>query len=123
MTALWLVAAGAAVGAPTRYLIDRLARTRTVGEFPWGTLVANVLACLVLGVIIGAALPPWAVTLLGTGFCGSLSTYSTFSHDTLRLTRSRGWPLALINVVVSLTAGFGALLLGVLLGGEHVILP
>lgn len=114
---LWLVAAGAAVGAPTRYLIDRLVQARGAGEFPWATLVANILACLVLGVIIGAALPPWAVTLVGTGFCGSLSTYSTFSHDTLRLARTRNRLLALINVVVGLSAGFGALLLGVLLGG------
>ncbi|GHF13109.1 putative fluoride ion transporter CrcB 2 [Amycolatopsis deserti] len=108
MTAV-LVVAGAMVGAPLRYLADRAVRSRYYGAFPWGTLLVNVAGCLVLGGLTGAgtALPAPLVTLLGTGFCGALTTYSTFSFETLRLVEEKAYAYAVVNVVVSVAAGLG----------------
>jgi fluoride exporter len=112
MTVL-LVAAGAAVGAPLRYVLDRAVRSRHDSAFPWGTLVVNVLGSLVLGVLVGLPAAPWLSALLGVGFCGALTTYSTFGHETLRLLRNRTYLLATLNVVVSLAAGLGAAYVGI----------
>ncbi|MER7461630.1 CrcB family protein [Streptomyces sp. NPDC097981] len=111
-----LVVAGAVVGAPLRYLTDRAVQARHDSVFPWGTLVVNVGACLVLGTLTGAVLAGAAPTrmnlLLGTGLCGALSTYSTFSYETLRL-YERGWRfLAAANAGASVLAGLGAVTLG-----------
>ncbi|MTD56421.1 fluoride efflux transporter CrcB [Amycolatopsis pithecellobii] len=112
MTVL-LVAVGAAVGAPARYLLDRAVQSRHDSVFPWGTCVVNVLGCFLLGVLTG--LPSALFALLGTGFCGALTTYSTFSYETLRLLQLRAWLMAGLNVVVSLVAGLGAAYLGMAL--------
>lgn len=80
MTVL-LVALGAAVGAPLRYLTDKAVQSRHDTAFPWGTFTANIVACLVLGLVTGAVVAGATGTgvqaLVGTGFCGALSTYST----------------------------------------------
>jgi CrcB protein len=109
MTAL-LVVVGAAVGAPLRYLVDQLVRTRYGGPFPWGTLIVNVAGSALLGGLAGAgtALPQPLAVLLGTGFCGALTTYSTFGYEVLRLAEDRAYLLATANVVVSVVAAVGA---------------
>ncbi|MER5731901.1 fluoride efflux transporter CrcB [Streptomyces sp. NPDC002138] len=113
----WLVViVGAAVGAPLRYLTDRAVQVRHDSVFPWGTFVVNAGACLVLGALTGAVLDGAASSrlslLLGTGLCGALSTYSTFSYETLRLAE-RGWKfLAVANVAGSVLVGLGAVHLG-----------
>jgi CrcB protein len=112
-----LVALGAAVGAPSRYLLDRAVQSRHDSVFPWGTLTVNVLGCFVLGLLTGLPAAPVFAALLGTGFCGALTTYSTFSYETLRLLRTRAWLLAGFNVVLSLVAGLGAAYLGMALAG------
>ncbi|WP_405787864.1 fluoride efflux transporter FluC [Streptomyces sp. NBC_01367] len=111
-----LVVAGAAVGAPLRYLLDRAVQARHDSLFPWGTFVVNAVACLVLGALAGAALAGSASSrlqlLLGAGLCGALSTYSTFSYETLRLAeRGRGF-LAAAHVGMSVLVGLGAVHLG-----------
>jgi fluoride exporter len=113
-----LVALGAAVGAPARYLTDRWVQSRHDSVFPWGTLVVNVVASFVLGLVTGAAgvVAPAVAAVVGTGFCGALSTYSTFSFETLRLLETRATVAALANVVFSLVAGLGAAALGWALG-------
>lgn len=118
---LLLVLAGGLVGAPCRFLVDRIMSRRLGGALPWGTLVVNVAGSLLLGLLagLGGALPGWVGTLLGTGFCGALTTYSTFSYETVRLAGTDGsgrWR-ALLNVVATLAAGLGAAALGWWLGG------
>ena len=73
-----LVLLGAAVGAPLRYVTDLLVQSRHDSVLPWGTLVVNVGGSLILGVQ-RAPCPghSWALTLVGTGFCGALTTFST----------------------------------------------
>jgi CrcB protein len=70
----------------------------------------NIAGCLVLGGLAGAAnaLPEPVFTLAGTGFCGALTTYSTFSFETLRLVEQRAHFYAAVNVVLSVIAGLGA---------------
>ena len=111
------VALGAAVGAPLRYLIDRAVQARHDSVFPWGTFAANVTGCFVLGVLIGGTVSG-AVTsivqaLVGTGLCGALTTYSTFSYETIRLFEQRATFYALLNVIASIVAGLGAAYLGI----------
>jgi CrcB protein len=111
-----LVIAGAAVGAPLRYLTDRTVQARHDTVFPWGTFAVNVVGCLVLGVVTGAVTAGAASSqvqlLLGTGLCGALTTYSTFSYETLRLTEEGARFFAAANVVASVVAGLGAAFVG-----------
>lgn len=106
-----LVVAGAAVGAPLRYLTDRTIQSRHDTLFPWGTFTVNVVGCLLLGVITGSVSPHLQL-LLGTGLCGALSTYSTFSYETLRLTEQGARLLPALNVTATLVAGLGAAFAG-----------
>jgi CrcB protein len=106
-----LVIAGAVVGAPLRYVTDRIIQARHDTVFPWGTFTVNVVGCLVLGLLTGAGSPQLQL-LLGTGFCGALTTYSTFSYETLRLAEQGARFYAVVNVVASLVAGLGAAFVG-----------
>jgi CrcB protein len=122
VTAL-LVALGAAVGAPLRYYADRAVQSRHGSVFPWGTLAVNVAGSLLLGLLVGGAdaggVPDDVVTAAGVGFCGALTTYSTFGYETARLAADGSRLYALANVVVSVVAGLGAAWLG--LSGARLV--
>ncbi|WP_227980862.1 fluoride efflux transporter CrcB [Nocardia spumae] len=107
-----LVLLGAMIGAPARYLTDRFVQARHDSLFPWGTLTVNIAGCLILGALTGAAAGTPVLALLGTGFCGALTTYSTFGYETMRLLEQRVTFYAAMNVVISVVAGLGAALLG-----------
>ncbi|HEX2902032.1 MAG TPA: fluoride efflux transporter CrcB [Jatrophihabitans sp.] len=113
---LLLVFLGGAVGAPSRYLLDRWVQSRHGVRFPFGTLLINVLGCAVLGVIAGAvARHHWsadAQALLGTGFCGGLTTFSTFSVEGVELVQGKLAGRAAAYVVLSCALGIGAAALG-----------
>ncbi|HYN75357.1 MAG TPA: fluoride efflux transporter CrcB [Candidatus Limnocylindria bacterium] len=113
---LILVMLGAAVGAPSRWLLDRAIQSGRAGVFPLGTLTINVLGSLLLGVVLGASEygPGTAqlVALVGTGFCGGFTTYSSFGFETIRLAEEGSYAEAGLNIVVSLTAGLVAALAG-----------
>jgi fluoride exporter len=113
---LVLVLIGAAVGAPLRYLTDLAVRARSDSILPWGTLIVNVAGSLVIGLTLGAVAagvaPQSVALLLGTGLCGALTTYSTFTYETLRLTEEGSRVFAVANVVMSLAAGLGAAFAG-----------
>lgn len=115
-----MVALGAAIGAPARYLTDRAIQSRHETVFPWGTLTVNLVASLVLGILAGAAghLSATTAALIGTGFCGALSTYSTFSFETMRLTQEGARFYAAANVTLSLVAGLGAAAFGWSIGAS-----
>lgn len=82
--ALLLVALGAAVGAPARFLVER----RLAGAYPWGTFVVNVVGSAVLGAVVAAAgtsASTSVVALVGVGFCGALTTFGGYAAQVLDL--------------------------------------
>lgn len=115
------VLAGGMIGAPARYLVDRTIQIRHDSVFPWGTLVVNLAGSAVIGFLLGAqrhlGLPPVVFGLLGTGLCGGLTTFSTFSYETLRLLEDGAVGEAGLNVIGSLVAGVLLAWLGYLLAG------
>ena len=115
MTAL-LVVAGATLGAALRYLVDRLLRLRFGAVLPWGTLAVNVAGSALLGFVVAAAVPAPLLALAGTGFCGALTTYSTFGAETVALAEAGRRRAALLNAVGSAVACLAAATLGAALG-------
>jgi CrcB protein len=103
-----LVVAGA-VGSSVRYLVDIAITERTKGAMPWGTLVVNVTGSLLLGLLTGLALhhglPKTARVVLGVGFCGAYTTFSSFTFETVRLLEEGASAEALRNVVGTFLAG------------------
>ena len=112
-----LVVLGAAVGAPARYLTDRLVQSRHGTAFPWGTYTVNVVGSFVLGVVSAVGPSPAVAALVGVGFCGALTTYSTFAYETFALAERRALAVATANVVGSVAVGVAAAAAGHLLGG------
>ena len=115
MTVL-VVLVGGAVGAPLRYLLDLLVQSRHASVFPWGTYTVNVAGSLILGLVAGAVSaadgPGWVLTLVGTGFCGALTTFSTFGFETVRLIQEDYRRPAAVNAVGSVVVGVLAASLG-----------
>ena len=111
-----LVAAGAAVGAPARYVVDRAVQSTHGTAFPWGTLTVNLAAAFGLGLVLGGPAPSAVVLLAGTGFCAGLSTWSTLAYETVRLAEEGRRSAALLDVVVSTLAGLGATAVGLAVG-------
>ena len=113
---LALVMIGAAVGAPSRWLLDQAIQSRRLSSFPLGTWTINVSGSLLLGLILGSATfgpgTPEFVALAGTGFCGGFTTYSTFGFETIRLVESGSYSQAGRYVVSSLGVGLAAAIAG-----------
>ena len=106
---LLLVGVGGFAGAVLRHVLA----LQVPGDLPWGTLAANVLGAFLLGVLLYEAhlrnlLSAETRLLVGTGFCSSLTTYSTFALETTQLEPA----LAAANVAVTYALGFAAILLG-----------
>jgi CrcB protein len=99
------IAVAGALGAPARYILDTVVQDRRGGVFPLGTLVINVTGSFVLGVLTGLVLfhafPTDARIVLGTGFCGAYTTFSTFAYETVRLAEERAFGAAVRNVLSS----------------------
>lgn len=110
------VCLGAALGAPARYLTDRFVQSRHDSLLPWGTLTVNVVGSFALGLLTGLAaahdVPEAVLLTLGTGWCGALTTYSTFSYETLRLFEDGARLYSAANVLLSLVASLGAAVAG-----------
>jgi CrcB protein len=109
----------AAVGASLRYLVDGAIAGRADGVFPWGTFVINATGSLVLGVLTGLGLyhafPKGPKVILGTGFCGAYTTFSTFTYETVELLEEGALNEAARNAFGTLIVGAGAAALGLVL--------
>jgi CrcB protein len=101
-----------ALGAASRYLIDFYLVSRVRGSFPVGTFTVNVTGSLALGFLAGLVLyrgmPVEVKVLLGTGFLGAYTTFSTWMYETARLVEEGAWRAALVNAAGSLLAGVAA---------------
>lgn len=116
MTEWALVAVGAAPGAACRWMVGQAIGARRDSVFPVGTLVVNVLGSFLLGLVLGAAVEGQAgtrlVALVGTGFCGAFTTFSSFAYESVTLAEEGSSVMALANLAVSVTAGLAAAFLG-----------
>ena len=121
MTGFVWVCLGAGVGAPARYLADRAVQRRHESVMPWGTLMVNLTGSLALGVLVGLTdgrgVPSAVMLLVGAGFCGAFTTFSTLAYETLRLIETARWRDALAAVTVNVAGGLCAALAGYALGG------
>lgn len=112
------IAAGGAMGACLRYFISQLTLQWFGKGFPFGTLAVNILGSLMIGIVYGlieseyVAGHPWR-TFLSIGFIGALTTFSTFSLDTLLLMQQGAWMKAVGNIVLNLLCCLLAAWLGI----------
>ncbi|NYG59702.1 CrcB protein [Nocardioides daedukensis] len=100
-----LVALGAFFGAPARYYVaHHLDRLEAERSWPTGTLTVNVLGSFLLGWITSMSLSGDQAALLGVGFCGAFTTYSSFAVQAFGLGRRRGTAYSVLTVVACLAA-------------------
>ena len=117
MQNLLAVGLGGFLGAIARYTMGGFVDSRLSTRFPWGTLAVNVLGCLLIGAILG-----WISSretdsrttelFLVTGILGSLTTFSTFGHDTIELLRQGAVGPAVGNVALNVVVGLVAVTIG-----------
>jgi len=114
MNFIW-VFLGGGLGAVARYGVSRLVPFSSSG-FPYPTLIANVISCIILGFLMGlisqSQLDTRAQLLLATGFCGGFSTFSTFSGETLQLIQNEQIGIAVIYIGVSISLCLLAIFIG-----------
>lgn len=110
-----------AIGALSRYGITSLA-IRIWGEnFPIGTLLVNVGGCLLIGMLIGSGIFKSNERLqlaTATGFLGSLTTFSTFGADTVKLMQDGQWQQGGLNIALNLILGLFGIAIGIILGAK-----
>jgi CrcB protein len=113
------VAIAGALGAPSRYIVERAISARRGRRFPWGTLVVNVTGSLALGFVTGLALyhglGATTKTVVGTGFIGAYTTFSTFAYETVDVGERTSPRLGSTYAIASLVAGVAAATLGLVL--------
>jgi CrcB protein len=114
-----IVMAGGAAGSLARYVAGVAIMSRFGGRFPLGTLVVNATGCFLIGVIMtlltrGAAPHPNWRLLLVVGFLGGYTTFSSFAYETFVAARDGNPWMGLLNVVLSVVAGYLAVWLGVI---------
>lgn len=106
------VGLAASAGAICRYLLDQFVQHQHDQTFPWGTFVINISGSLLLGVITGSAihhgLAAVPTTVVGVGFAGGYTTWSTYVWESLALAETGALAEAATNVVASLGVGFAA---------------
>lgn len=110
----WIfVFVGGGFGSLTRFLISE--RIPFHEGFPWATFLSNMLATLLLGIVMwlnhAGFKNDWLLPLLGIGFCGGFSTFSTFSAESVQLLQQGAYGYFTLNVLLSFITGFGILYL------------
>ena len=100
-----LVAVGGAAGAVARWA---LLAAVTPPQFPWPTLLVNLVGCGLLGILMGSRARPSPLLLVGTGLCGGLTTFSTFAVEVADLLRHDDGALGLVYLAASVVGGLAA---------------
>jgi CrcB protein len=115
VTPVWLALAGG-LGAGVRYLVDGWVRPRVSSRLPWPTLLINVTGSFALGLLVGSGAGTTSHAVLGTGFLGGYTTFSTASVETAQLWTDRRHAAAAVNAVVMLTVSVAAAACGYAMG-------
>jgi CrcB protein len=118
---LLLICLGGAIGSGTRYLTALVATRWFGGEFPYGTLIVNLAGAFIIGLVqqLGTeavVMPDTLRLFLTTGMMGGLTTYSTFSYETVRLMETGAWHQGWINIFVTTTLCLCLCFLGIACG-------
>jgi CrcB protein len=117
MSTIAAVFVGGALGALSRYGLDRLIEQRGESSFPWSTFAINVSGCVLVGFLIAAIVdrhsaPDWLRAGLVVGFCGGYTTFSTFAQETLDLVEAREVVSAALSVSANVVLGVLAVVAG-----------
>ena len=117
MKELMLVFIGGGSGSVVRYMLGMVVSRMVVSAFPYGTLLVNIIACMVLGAVVAMAderqlLHAPARLLLTVGFCGGFSTFSTYSLETLQLLQRGQYAMAALYAAGSVVLCIGAIGVG-----------
>ena len=120
-----LVGLGGAIGSVLRYLTSVLAAHWLGDQFPYGTMIVNLVGAFIIGLVHQVAsdallIPDNLHIFLTTGMMGGLTTYSAFTYETARLMETNAWTLAWLNVAVTTTVAIGLCFLG-MAAGRHLI--
>lgn len=120
MSALLLVSVAGGLGATARFVLDGLIRAHSDGPTPRATIIINVTGSLLLGLLVGFTVgnlfSEWALLVVGTGFLGGYTTFSTASVETARLIQKQEVGPALFSGLGTLVLGTGSAALGLWLG-------
>jgi fluoride exporter len=116
-----LIFAGGGLGSVARYFLGRWVSTFHQLNFPFGTLAVNVVACFVLGLVVGLSdqrqiLSPDSRVFWAIGFCGGFSTFSTFSYESLQLFQQQATVSGLLYIIVSVALCLLAVVGGMMVG-------
>lgn len=112
-----LIGLAGGVGAASRFVVDGLTRARVALQFPLGTVLINITGSLLLGILTGLLVDDDSLRLiLGTGFCGGYTTFSTSSYETVDLLRSGRYVAATLNSVGLLLVAVPVAWIGIRLG-------
>ncbi|GAA0783186.1 MULTISPECIES: fluoride efflux transporter CrcB [Pseudomonadati] len=107
MTNILFVALGGSIGAVLRYLMSIFMIQVFGSSFPFGTLLVNVLGSFLMGIVYALGqlshLSPEVKSLVGVGLLGALTTFSTFSNETLLLMQEGLWFKSMLNVLLNVT--------------------
>ncbi len=115
MIPLWLALAGG-MGAGSRYSVDAWVRPRVSTRLPWSTHLINITGSLLLGLIVGLGVGSDLHTIVGTGFLGGFTTFSTASVETAHLALDGRYRMAFVNALGMLVLSVGAAALGYAIG-------
>jgi CrcB protein len=120
MSLIWLyVALGGFAGAISRYAMIQFIGARFSTAFPYGTLTVNVIGSFALGLLLGMEMDhesKYSFAVLGIGFLGSFTTFSTYAVESLHMSQKKRWRTLLMYQSTSYGLSIGAAALGFLCG-------
>ncbi len=119
MRVLLAIGAGSFIGGVSRYLLSQFVQARYLSNFPYSTLLVNIIGCFLIGLVFGisdrAPLHPDWKLFLTTGILGGFTTFSAFSNETVQLLRSSQYMDAAFYSLGSVGSGILATFLGILI--------